>query len=63
MDRPNVRSQVEILASLLEKANETTTDPIGRCEWTDINGTARCNNFSEFQCQQVSGSWTAGERC
>lgn len=58
-----VKAQIDMLASLLEKANEHGIDPIGKCEWTDADGNSRCNNFSEFQCQQAGGTWTAGQRC
>jgi hypothetical protein len=63
MDRQKVKAQLDTLASLLEKTNKSNSDPIGKCEWTDVNGDDHCNNFSQFQCQQVGGTWTAGQRC
>ncbi|MGB8582615.1 MAG: hypothetical protein WCD47_17480 [Candidatus Sulfotelmatobacter sp.] len=63
MDRQKVKAQIDLLASLVEKARADKDDPVGMCQWTDVNGDNRCNNFSQFQCQQVSGTWTAGQRC
>lgn len=36
---------------------------LGRCDWTDAEGNARCNNFTEFQCQQAGGTWDPAKRC
>jgi hypothetical protein len=58
-----MKTQIDILASLIERGNKTSADPLGRCDWTDINGQVRCNNFSEFQCQQAGGVWTANSSC
>ena len=52
---------IDILAKLVEAAGPS--DPRGKCTWTDSNGVARCNDFSEFQCQQVSGQWDQNSRC
>jgi hypothetical protein len=49
------------LARLLEQV--PTDDPRGKCTWKDSNGNDRCNNFSQFQCQQVSGQWDQNNRC
>jgi len=58
-----MKDQIDTLVSLIERTNANNSDPIGRCDWTDVNGQARCNNFSEFQCQQAGGQWTAGSNC
>lgn len=64
MSRPqDLKTQTDTLASLVEAANANNPDPIGRCDWTDVNGNARCNNFSQFQCQQAGGVWTANSTC
>ncbi len=58
---------VETLAKLLGEANKrnaTPTDVFGSCAYTDVNGNSVCSdNFSQFQCQQVSGNWTPGGSC
>ena len=65
MDEENVKKQLDALATMVEKANELNkTETFGKCEWTDTNGNPRCNSpWSEFQCQQVNGTWTAGKAC
>jgi hypothetical protein len=52
---------IDLLSDLLEKP--ATDDPRGKCTWTDSNGVDRCNNFSQFQCQQVSRTWDPNDSC
>jgi len=54
-------STIDLLARMLEETSGA--DVQGKCTWTDSNGQARCNNFSKFQCQQVSGTWDSNSRC
>lgn len=59
---------IEQLAKMLEKANKQSSEfreeNFGKCEWVDLDGNARCNSpWSEFQCQQVSGTFYPSERC
>jgi hypothetical protein len=63
MDSARIKEQIDMLASLVERANANNSAPIGRCDWTDVNGQLRCNNFSEFQCQQAGGQWTQNSSC
>jgi hypothetical protein len=64
MTKPiDTKAQIDILASLIERGNTMNPGPLGRCDWTDINGQVRCNNFSEFQCQQADGIWTGNSVC
>lgn len=62
------KDQIKILAKLLEEANKSQPAlehaTFGKCEWTDINGNSRCNSpWSEFQCEQVSGTFTPDGTC
>ena len=61
------KSQVEILSELLSDANKTgklKPKDQGCCQYTDVNGNSVCaNNWSEFQCQQVAGTFTSGATC
>ena len=62
----DARSQIDKLAKMVEEANKVSSiaDQFGSCDWTDINGEARCNSpWSEFQCQQVAGTFTPGGKC
>ena len=60
----SVKDQIDLLAKLLEKSNiENAHGTVGRCDWVDIEGNNRCNNFTEFQCQQAGGTFDADSRC
>lgn len=66
MEEQNIKRQIDLLAKLVEDANriDPQATTFGSCKWTDINGNARCNSpWSEFQCQQAGGTWTAGGSC
>ena len=58
---------VQTMAKLITDANKksgTKDDTFGSCSYTDLNGDDYCaDNWSEFQCQQVAGTWTAGGTC
>lgn len=60
--------QIKLLAKLVEDANKNQIakkhSEFGKCEWIDINGEQRCNSpWSQFQCEQVNGTFTEGEDC
>jgi len=65
----DVKEQISLLANLLEDANRksvalTQNADFGKCEWTDIEGNARCNSpWSQFQCEQAGGTFTPGGVC
>jgi hypothetical protein len=56
-------NHIQVLAKLLEEANLVGPQLTGRCEWRDLDGNPHCNNFSQFQCQQVAGTWDSARRC
>ena len=58
--------QLGILAGLLEDANRANPGGgnFGKCEWTDLDGNARCNSpWSQFQCEQAGGTFTPDAEC
>jgi hypothetical protein len=67
MDKQIIKAQVDKLSKMVEddnKKNNLDEATFGKCEWTDINGDARCNSpWSEFQCQQVDGTFTPDASC
>ena len=68
MDSITVKDQITVLGRLLEMANSKTKDkhdePFGRCDWTDVEGNARCNSpWSQFQCEQAGGTFTPDGKC
>src|SRR5262245_50080202 len=56
-------NSVTKLAKLLESGAKRAGNIIGKCTWIDSDGNQRCNDFSQFQCQQVNGSWDSTSRC
>jgi hypothetical protein len=66
MSNKSDQEMIEVLGALLEQANTRggADGVTGSCNYTDANGNAVCNNFSEFQRQQVGGIWGgAGTSC
>jgi hypothetical protein len=64
----SVKDQISLLAKLVEDANKKRAGApdgdLGKCEWTDTEGNARCNSpWSQFQCEQAGGTFTAGGAC
>jgi len=54
------------MAKLISSANQGSSraSTLGSCSYTDANGESYCaENWSQFQCQQVGGPWTAGGAC
>ena len=68
MSNKAIETQIDMLAKMVEEANKASltgdTSTFGRCDWTDLDGNSRCNSpWSEFQCQQAGGTFTADGSC
>lgn len=59
-----VARMVEDTNKALRAATQLDDDTFGMCEWTDLDGNARCNSpWSRFQCEQAAGTFTPGASC
>ena len=70
MQKKSTKEIIDILAKMLTDANKQVENSgaevniFGKCTWVDIDNNDRCNDhWSEFQCEQVSGTFYPGETC